>query len=473
MRLPDNFLQEMQSFFGSHKEIPEEGFFDSFDEPGYKGIRFSQSKTDTADREKILSDIGEIPDRVDWCSCGYYVPEEFSNRNPYYHAGVYYPQEPSAMLPAEVLAAKPGEVILDLCAAPGGKACRIGEDLGGRGLRVANEISFERSKALLRNIERSGIANSVILNENPDNIAASLPGFFDKILIDAPCSGEGMFRRDHQAVKSYEEYGPAKIVPVQKDILEAAHICLKAGGEIVYSTCTFCEDENEGQISAFISRHPEYEVIAHPEIKGVWHNGEDSALPGSMRILPHLAKGDGHFCVHIRKAGARNETDPGMPSKDKLKATERKGIELAKAFLGDLLGDDSEELTDIPLTIHGTGVFRIPFDEKLFGRLKIVKTGLYIGDIRISAGKTLFAASNSIALSLDTEKIRQDSYIGIPAGDERITRYLKGETISISDMTGIKSSGYVVIGVDKYPLGLGKISGSTIKNLYPKAWRMM
>ena len=125
MRLPDNFLQEMQSFFGSHKEIPEEGFFDSFDEPGYKGIRFSQSKTDTADREEILSDIGEIPDRVDWCSCGYYVPEEFSNRNPYYHAGVYYPQEPSAMLPAEVLAAKPSEVILDLCAAPGGKACRI------------------------------------------------------------------------------------------------------------------------------------------------------------------------------------------------------------------------------------------------------------------------------------------------------------------------------------------------------------
>ena len=473
MRFPDKFLTEMDGFFGSHTEIPKEGFWESFDEPGYKGIRFSQSKTSASDHGQILSDLKEDTAKVEWCSCGYYVSEEFGNRNPYYHAGVYYPQEPSAMLPAEVIAARPGEVILDLCAAPGGKACRIGEDLGGKGLLVANEISFERSKALLRNIERSGLANTVILNETPENIAASLPGFFDKILIDAPCSGEGMFRRDHQAIKSYEEYGPSKIAPVQKDILEAAHICLKEGGEIVYSTCTFCEDENEGQIKAFIERHPEYEVIAHPEIGGVWHNGEGSTLPGSMRILPHLAKGDGHFCVHLKKAGAKTDTDFGMPSRTKLKATERKGIELAKEFLGEILAEEAENLTDIPLVIHGSGIFRIPFDENLFGRLKIVKTGLYIGDIRITSGKTLFSPSNSIALSLDTEKVRKDSYISLAPDDERVTRYLKGETISVPDVEGIKNSGYVVIGVGKYPLGLGKISGSTIKNLYPKAWRMM
>ena len=165
MRFPDKFKDEMEGFFQRHKEITEEGFWESFDEPGFKGIRFSQSKTNEEDRKRILSDIGETPDKVGWCSCGYYVSEGFSNRNPYYHAGAYYPQEPSAMLPAEVIAAKPGEMILDLCAAPGGKACRIGEDLKGEGLLVANEISFERSKALLRNIERSGISNSVILNE--------------------------------------------------------------------------------------------------------------------------------------------------------------------------------------------------------------------------------------------------------------------------------------------------------------------
>ena len=473
MRFPVRFQDEMEGFFQRNRQIPGEGFWESFDEPGYKGIRFSNLKTDSADRTQILEGIGEQQDKVEWCSCGYYVREEFSNRNPYYHAGVYYPQEPSAMLPAEVIAAKPGEVILDLCAAPGGKACRIGEDLQGKGLLVANEISFERSKALLRNIERSGISNSVILNETPENIASALPGFFDKILIDAPCSGEGMFRRDHQAVKSYEDYGPAKIVPVQQSILEAADICLKEGGEIVYSTCTFCEDENEGQIRAFMERHPGYEVIAHPEITGIWHNGPDSALPGSMRILPHLAKGDGHFCVHLKKAGTRTDTDPGMPAKDKLKATERKGIELAKAFLEELLGEESESVTDIPLTIHGSGVFRIPFDEKLFARLKIVKTGLYIGDIRVASGKTVFTPSNSIALNLDPEKIRKDSYVRLDPSDERVTRYLKGETISASGMDGIKNAGYVVIGVDKYPLGLGKVSGSTVKNLYPKAWRLM
>ena len=473
MRFPDKFLTEMDGFFGRHSEIPKEGFWESFDEPGYKGIRFSESKTDAASREQILASIGEKTDKVEWCSCGYYVSEDFGNRNPYYHAGAYYPQEPSAMLPAEVLAAKPGEIIMDLCAAPGGKACRIGEDLKGRGLLVANEISFERSKALLRNIERSGISNSIILNETPENIASALPGFFDKILIDAPCSGEGIFRRDHQAIKSYEDYGPSKIVPVQESILEAAHICLKDGGEIVYSTCTFCEEENEEQIRRFMDRHPGYEVIAHPEIKGVWHNGEGSSLPGSMRILPHLAKGDGPFCVHIKKAGTREATAPGMPSKDKLKATERKGIELAKAFLEELLGDGAGCMTDLPLTIHGTGVFRIPFDEKLFGRLKIVKTGLYIGDIRVTSGKTLFSPSNSIAISLDPKIVRKDSYIGLKADDERVTRYLKGETISSSGFEGIKNSGYVVIGVYDYPLGLGKISGSTIKNLYPKAWRLM
>lgn len=473
MRFPDKFKAEMEGFFQRNAGIPEEGFWESFDEPGYKGIRFSQIKTCASEREQVLSDINESPDKVEWCSCGYYVSDEFSNRNPYYHAGVYYPQEPSAMLPAEVIAAKPGEIILDLCAAPGGKACRIGEDLKGDGLLVANEISFERSKALLRNIERSGISNSVILNETPENIASSLPGFFDKILIDAPCSGEGMFRRDHQAIKSYEDYGPSKIVPVQESILEAADVCLKEGGEIVYSTCTFCEEENELQIRAFMERHPGYEVILHPEITGIWHNGGDSSLPGSMRILPHLSKGDGHFCVHLKKAGTRADTDPGMPSKDRLKATERKGIELAKAFLREILGSDSEEKTDIPLTIHGSGVFRIPFDERLFARLKIVKTGLYIGDIRIASGKTVFTPSNSIALNLDPAKIRKDSYVSLACGDERVTRYLKGETISAAGIDGIKESGYVVIGVGKYPLGLGKISGSTIKNLYPKAWRLM
>ena len=241
-------------------------------------------RTGSAQETEFLGDMNEEIKPVSWCSGGYYVNNEPGGRDPLYHAGVYYPQEPSAMLPAQVMAAKPGEIVLD-----------------GKGILVANEISFERSKALLRNIERSGIEGLVILNETPENIAARLPLFFDKILIDAPCSGEGMFRRDKNACRSYMNYGPKVCVPLQESILEAADKCLKEGGSIVYSTCTFCVDEDENQIKRFIERHPEYHVKAHPEIKGVTHAGEGSILPGSMRIWPHMSEGDGHFCVHIVK----------------------------------------------------------------------------------------------------------------------------------------------------------------------------
>ena len=302
MQLPDSFVNEMNDFFTRHNEVPRDGFYESFDKVPLKGIRFSRSKISSAQQETdFLGDMNEDIKPVSWCSGGYYVNNEPGGRDPLYHAGVYYPQEPSAMLPAQVMAAKPGEIVLDLCAAPGGKACRLGEDMHGKGILVANEISFERSKALLRNIERSGIEGLVILNETPENIADRLPLFFDKILIDAPCSGEGMFRRDKNACKSYMNYGPKVCVPLQESILEAAHKSLKEGGSIVYSTCTFCVDEDEYQIKRFIERHPEYHVKAHPEIEGVTHASEGSILPGSMRIWPHLSEGDGHFCVHIVK----------------------------------------------------------------------------------------------------------------------------------------------------------------------------
>jgi 16S rRNA C967 or C1407 C5-methylase (RsmB/RsmF family)/NOL1/NOP2/fmu family ribosome biogenesis protein len=474
MKLPEKFATEMEGLFARHPEIAREGFYESFDLEGRRGVRFSCSKTAPDVRPSLLKDLSEQLSPVPWCSCGYYISPDMSNRNPYYHAGVYYPQEPSAMLPAEVIAVKPGETVLDMCAAPGGKACRMGEDLHGSGLLVANEISFERSKALLRNIERSGIPNVVILNENPDNIARELPGFFDKILIDAPCSGEGMFRRDPRACRSYEEYGPAQIAPVQKSILDAADICLKDGGEIVYSTCTFCEDEDEGQIATFMASHPGYEVICHPEIKGVTHNAEGSLLPGSMRIWPHISGGDGHFCVHLRKSGERRITKLSFVPSYKVPASARRGADLAREFLlSDILSEDGiRSLPDVPFTCHGSGLFLIEFDEKLFEHLKTVKTGLYIGDFKAVSNKTVFSPSNSLALWLSRRMIREDSYIALDYGDDRVIRYLKGETITAEDCRA-KKNGSVVIGVKDYPLGFGKISGQTIKNLYPKAWRIM
>ena len=481
MKLPEKFIAEADSFFARHNEVPSEGFYESFDKVPLHGVRLSRTKTTVSEHEELLKVIDpsfEGLDPVEWCDGGYYLSEDpedtrKTGRNPLYHAGVFYPQEPSAMLPAQVLNAKPGEVILDLCAAPGGKACRIGEDLRGEGLLVANEINYERSKALLRNIERSGITNSVILNENPDNIAGRLPGFFDKILIDAPCSGEGMFRRDRSACASYEKYGPATIVPVQKSILNAADICLRDGGEIVYSTCTFCEEEDELMIASFLESHPSYHIIPHPEIKGITHNAD-----GSMRIWPHLNRGDGHFCVHLRKGeetGRVSALSGFVRSSKPLKASERRGFDLARDFLSEILTDEGfAKLTRVPFTNHAGGVFLIDFDENLFKGLKVCKTGLYIGDSRLtSSGKSVFAPSNSIALALTREMVKPDRYLALGFDDPRLERYLKGETIQVTGEDGVTGNGTVVIGAGNAPLGFGKVGGTQIKNMYPKAWRLI
>ena len=476
MQLPESFVNEMNDFFSRYKYVPQEGFYDSFDKEPLKGIRFSRSKISSKDQEMaLLSDMNEDITPVSWCDGGYYVNNEPGGKDPLYHAGVYYPQEPSAMLPAQVMAAKPGEIVLDLCAAPGGKACRLGEDMRGQGILVANEISFERSKALLRNIERSGIEGLVILNENPENIADRLPLFFDKILIDAPCSGEGMFRRDKGATKSYMNYGPKVCVPLQESILEAADKCLKEGGSIVYSTCTFCVDEDEGQIASFISRHPEYHVKAHPEIEGVTHAGEDSILPGSMRIWPHLSEGDGHFCVHLIKGEEKDLRSAEEYLIRDVVGSKDKNAEAALSVLDEVLSEGGrEELLTGRFVSHGTGLFKMTFDEKIFKGLKVVKTGLYVGDLKpLKSGKKVFEPSNSIALTLGKDAIRDDSYLPLGRDDDRLTKYLRGETISILPDDGLKASGTIIVGIGSFPLGFAKINGQTAKNMYPKAWRLI
>ena len=476
MQLPESFVNEMNDFFSRYKYVPQEGFYDSFDKEPLKGIRFSRSKISSKDQEKaLLSDMNEDITPVSWCDGGYYVNNEPGGKDPLYHAGVYYPQEPSAMLPAQVMAAKPGEIVLDLCAAPGGKACRLGEDMRGQGILVANEISFERSKALLRNIERSGIEGLVILNETPENIADRLPLFFDKILIDAPCSGEGMFRRDKGATKSYMNYGPKVCVPLQESILEAADKCLKEGGSIVYSTCTFCVDEDEGQIASFISRHPEYHVKAHPEIEGVTHAGEDSILPGSMRIWPHLSEGDGHFCVHLIKGEEKDLRSAEEYLIRDIVGSKDKNAEAALSVLDEVLSEGGrEELLTGRFVSHGTGLFKMTFDEKIFKGLKVVKTGLYVGDLKpLKSGKKVFEPSNSIALTLGKDAIRDDSYMSLGRDDDRLTKYLRGETISILPDDGLKASGTIIVGIGSFPLGFAKINGQTAKNMYPKAWRLI
>ena len=466
MKLPEDFCQRMKDLLADC-EVPEEGFFESFDTPSVGGLRFSRSKTYPGEEEKILKELGDEIKPVPWCDGGFYTNFEFPGKTPYYHAGVYYPQEPSAMLPAQVLNARPGEYILDMCAAPGGKACRIGEDLKGQGLLVANEINYNRSKALMRNIERSGITNCVILNETPENIAANLPGFFDKVLIDAPCSGEGMFRRDPQAVKSYIKFGPQTCVPIQKQILESAAKLLKPGGEIVYSTCTFGRAEDEDMILGFMQSHPEFKAVPHTEFEGVTRS---KILPGAMRIWPHLTDGDGHFCVHLKKSGELEETPTLEVSKISLK---QDVLKLCTDFASDILNEPAlERFTKISpyLTCKGSAISLKTFDDSPFSRLNIVKSGLFAAEIKTS-GKKVFEPSNSLALALSAEDLRSDSVADFSASELYLQKYLKGETLPVPE--GMKDKGYVVVCVAGHPLGFGKVQGGQIKNLYPKAWRLL
>lgn len=485
MNLPQVFIDRMNLFF-KETNTPSDGFYESFDKVPLKGVRINRGKVSPEDYAGVLESLGEEVNKVPWCSCGFYTTGEASGNDPYYHAGVYYPTEPSAMIPAEVMAAKPGDMVLDLCAAPGGKACRLGEDLKGEGLLIANEINENRAKALLRNIERMGISNCVILNETPEKLAARFKGFFDKILVDAPCSGEGMFRRDPGAVKSWEKFGPATCIAMQTDILESTHLMLKAGGELVYSTCTFCEGEDELMILDFLKKHPEYEVISHEDIVGVSHAGKDSKLPGSMRIWPHLSEGDGHFCVHLRKsedADVETYELASIPSYKK-KRNDNYGfgksreafLEFMKTILTKEAHKEYSNYVSDKFVLHSGRVHILPVSERLFDGLKVVKLGEYPGEIKTTTTERLFIPSHSLVLGLKYEDINEKSIVSIKRDDERVVRYLKGETISVDfdEYPELKRKGTVVIAVDKYPVGFGKISADgQIKNQYPKAWRLV
>lgn len=472
MKLPSVFENRMNEYFKSSGISPE-GFFESFDKEPLKGIRINRMKVKSFDAVLEALDIEKDP--VTWCDGGFYTTSESSGKDPYYHAGVYYPQEPSAMLPAQVLAAKPGEIVLDLCAAPGGKACRLGEDLKGEGLLVANEINEDRAKALLRNIERTGLTNAVILNETPEHLCERFDQFFDKILVDAPCSGEGMFRRDPFAVKSWEKFGPEVCMEMQRGILECTDKMLKVNGELVYSTCTFCEGEDEDMILDFMEKHPWYEVIPHPELTDVT---VCTKVPGAMRIWPHLSRGDGHFCVHLRKTSA-----PEEPRFDYTFATKKrtdnysfnKSREAMLNFMKEILKDDAyktfRKKAESQFVFHNNKIHLIPVNERLFDRLKVVKMGHFPGEIKETFDKRVFLPSHCLAISLDFDEIKDERKLVLGRDDERLIKYLKGETINIE---GGPSKGYMVVCVDEYPLGFAKLQGAgSLKNLYPKAWRLV
>ena len=309
--LPEQFCVRMKEMLGEEYAA----FYASYDLPKYQALRINPLKTE---RDTFLQQAPFSLNRVPWTTNGYYYSgNDQPGRHPYHEAGVYYIQEPSAMAPAEYLMAEPGERILDLCAAPGGKSSQIACSMQGEGLIVCNEIHPARAKILSENIERMGVCNALVTNETPQKLSDNFREYFDRILVDAPCSGEGMFRKNEDACDEWSPENVENCAARQAEILDCAAEMLKPGGRLVYSTCTFAPTENEGSISRFLERHPEFSILPVEKKDGMmpgvpaWTEHPADGLEHTIRLWPHHLKGEGHYLAVLQKAGVLSRTCQG------------------------------------------------------------------------------------------------------------------------------------------------------------------
>lgn len=453
MELPVQFLDNMKKLLGP-KEYGE--YLESYREERVYGLRVNTGKLSPKEFEAICPfPIRPIP----WIPNGYYYEGSSKPaKDPYYFAGLYYLQEPSAMTPAFQLPVEPGDRVLDLCAAPGGKSTELAAKLQGKGVLVSNDISNSRAKALLKNLELFGIPNALITSEAPHKLAERFQGYFDKILIDAPCSGEGMFRKDQSVIKSWLEHGNEFYVKLQKEIVTCALRMLRPGGMLLYSTCTFSPSEDEQMVQFMLDQDETLSLVCPRWYEGFDHGhpewaGGNPELSRCVRIWPHRMKGEGHFLALLQKAGC-------APVRSEEHRGKREGFpDEMTAFLGGIRRD-----WDLSAAVLRQEKALLPPDTgRELGGLRILRSGLLLGECR----KNRFEPSQALAMALKKEEF--PNCLDLSHDDDRVIRYLKGETIEADT----PAKGWLLVCVDGYPLGFGKASGTTIKNKYLAGWRWM
>lgn len=427
--LPEAFLERMKAQLGA-----EYGdFLNSLERPRAVALRFNPLKGE----RPSLSFVGEP---VPWEPEGfYYDPEARPGLHVYHEAGVYYLQEASAMAPVALLDPQPGERVCDLCAAPGGKTTQIAGRMLGRGFLLCNEINPKRAKILSRNIERMAVPNALVTNEHPETLAQRFPGFFDRVLVDAPCSGEGMFRKEEAAITDWSEETVAMCARRQGEILHSAAKLVRPGGILVYSTCTFAPEEDEGAVAAFLAAHPEF--TPEPAEAPWFAPGEN----GSFRMWPHKLLGEGHFAAVLRKNDGENGENP-----------EEKGEKLPKQW--------ETFAKELGITLpagkavnFGPSLFLAPEELPDIRRLKVLRPGLELGMVK----KDRFEPAHALALWLKSCTNVQDCD---PDSDE-IKVYLHG------DVVPSKVRGWCLVRAGGYSIGWGKGDGTVLKNHYPKGLR--
>ena len=427
--LPEAFLQRMEAQLGS--EYP--AFLESLERPRAVALRFNPLKGE----RPVLPFVGAP---VPWEPEGfYYDPETRPGLHVYHEAGVYYLQEASAMAPVALLDPKPGERVCDLCAAPGGKTTQIAGRMLGQGFLVCNEINPKRAKILSRNIERMGVANALVTNEHPETLASRFPGFFDRVLVDAPCSGEGMFRKEEAAVTDWSQETVRMCARRQREILDSAARLVRPGGRLVYSTCTFAPEEDEETVAAFLEAHPEFT----PEpVEAPWFVPGENA---SYRMWPHKLLGEGHFAAVLRKTQGESEDIPACPGEKCPKAWESFAKEL------DITLPEGKAVS------FGQSLYWAPMELPELNRLKVLRPGLELGTER----KGRFEPAHALALWLKTCAVTES----FPPESPEMKAYLHGDVVP----SGKK--GWCLVQAGGYAIGWGKGDGSVLKNHYPKGLR--
>ncbi len=477
MILPERFLEQMKELLGQEYAA----WLASYEEAPHQGLRVNTGKLSAGE----WAQISPYPfDPVPWTPNGSYVDgAERPSRDPYYHAGLYYLQEPSAMAPAAVLPIQPGDRVLDLCAAPGGKSTELGARLQGQGLLVSNDISASRAKALLKNLELAGLANLCVTSETPEKLADTFGTFFDKILVDAPCSGEGMFRKEPDLIKSWLERGPEEYAPLQREILSQAVRMLKPGGMLLYSTCTFSPMEDEDTVRWLLEREPGLELVPLAGWEGTCPGVDGSPV---LRLFPHRLRGEGHFLALFRKKDAG---DAGSASGTKALAVSKTGIKARAKAEADMdprtgSGLTRQELRRLEqetdyldwerhlaapidrsrMMLREDMLYLLPEGFDRSWRLRYLRTGLLLGELK----RQRFEPSQAAAMALMAGDF--DSVLSLKREDERVIRYLKGETLALLPKEQAKK-GWALVCVDGFPLGWGKYAGASLKNKYYPGWR--
>lgn len=454
MNLPIAFQEKMKHLLG---EEEYKVYVDSFEQKNKSGLRINTAKISVEDFLKISPfDLEPVP----WTTNGFYYNKEVQPaKHPYYFAGLYYLQEPSAMSPAAFLPVNPGERVLDLCAAPGGKTTELGVKLQGEGVLITNDISHSRAKALLKNVELFGISNALVVSESPAKLATHFGGYFDKILIDAPCSGEGMFRKDPPIMKNWEKTGVDFYANLQREILPEAIKMLRPGGMLLYSTCTFSPEENEQSIEYLLSLDEGLSLVELPMYEGFdeghpeWGLTGNEELKKTRRIWPHKVAGEGHYVALLQKS------EDSIPLGSYVPYSYKKP-KLPKEVM-EFMSETNLEIDETRILVNQDYVYYLPEGLADFTGLRTLRTGLLLGIMK----KNRFEPSQALAMALT-----KDGFCNaISVSEDNWIKYLKCETIQVEE----GKDGMALICADKYPLGWGKNNKGTLKNKYRAGWRWM